>query len=771
MFATDAKVYRFGSVARLLGGLMLLGATAVASSAVAQDRNTPGKSIGTVTTHGNLIILTLNQDALGKPHLFDLARRTLRFTPEGSRYRVETLPEAWDSDFGNELKDPHATLSKITFPFSGQKWDEFSVGVTGSITFGAPPAPSVRGRGGAPFNREGGLAVERYALLQRVGSTFINATPAISVFFKPRMSGTRYLKELSDRAVVTWTLTEPYAGIQDWTWKPTVNRFQAVLHSDGVIDLTYDEVSARDGIVGIFPKVQGGEEKPLATLTGEAQASPQQIKSIKLSAVDGIYLKAQIEAGAPIPTPEDTSATTPVYRLCLSAMKTTEPCANNTPGATVWTVQRMRAFRQRPAAAGRGSRYIGFGNGLSPDVTVEGSTITLKGTLPAGVRAGSQLYVSASAESAGGESGSSAQATHIPAQAVLLEGIGSPEMDLATVKKQDGPFPVIYESFYYPESPRPNDLTCSVIKALGDKFDLIAYYSDFRIDNPEAGTPSTGPLGGGPNGGAVTGINATQRNLAGYCSQGRFQWQFVQPVYMGANQMDEYPPDGITDNNRHNIVAYAHQLAERTFNGKIPRYDYAMSQIGHEMGHRWSAFVSAKINGELIPLGPTHWATGLQAPAAFPYQRPTEASAMGGGVWQDNFDGTFTQLDDDYYVPATGWSYLDLYLMGLVAPTEVPDFFLLRNLQPQGRDANGHMIYKAERTKVTINDVIAAEGPREPDVDHAQKHFNTGMVIVLEHGHKPPPELIKNVEGIRDRWIDYWTTTTGHRSDMTAEPR
>ena len=29
---------------------------------------------------------------------------------------------------------------------------------------------------------------------------------------------------------------------------------------------------------------------------------------------------------------------------------------------------------------------------------------------------------------------------------------------------------------------------------------------------------------------------------------------------------------------------------------------------------------------------------------------------MGGGVWQDNFDDTFTQLDD-YYVPATGRSY------------------------------------------------------------------------------------------------------------------
>src|SRR5215469_12080533 len=314
MRANYGKASRFGDAVRLMSGLLLLGAMVAGSSAVAQERNTPGKSIGTVTTHGDLIILTLNEDALGKPHLFDLSHRTLRFTPDGSRYRVETMPEAWDKDFGDELKDPHAKLSKITFPFSGQKWDELSVGVTGSITFGAPAAPSGRGgRGGAFPNRGGGLSVERYALLQRVGSTFINGTPAISVFFKPRMQGTRYLKELSDRAVVTWTLTEPYAGIQDWTWKPTINRFQAVLHSDGVIDLTYDEVSARDGIVGIFPKVEGGEDKALATLTSEAQASsPQQIKSIKLSALEGIYLQAQIEAGAPIPTAEDQSSASPV---------------------------------------------------------------------------------------------------------------------------------------------------------------------------------------------------------------------------------------------------------------------------------------------------------------------------------------------------------------------------------------------------------------------------------------------------------------------------
>ena len=315
------------------------------------------------------------------------------------------------------------------------------------------------------------------------------------------------------------------------------------------------------------------------------------------------------------------------------------------------------------------------------------------------------------------------------------------------------------------------DLTCSVINALGDKFDMLAYYSDFRIDNPEAGTSSSGPLGGGPAGGAVTGIGANQRNLESYCSQGRFQWQFIQPVYVGSNQMQERPPAGTTDTNTHNIAAYDHQLGERSPDGRMPPYDYAMSQIGHEMGHRWGAFVSAKVNGETIQLGPTHWARGLQAPVAFPYQRPTEASAMGGGVWQDNYDGTFTQLDDDYYVPATGWSYLDLYLMGLIAPSEVPDFFILRNLVPAGRDANGHPIFKADRTKVTIQDVIAVEGPRLPDVDHSQKKFNTGMVVVVEHGTKPSKELIDQTNAIRLRWIDYWETTTGHRSSMTATPR
>ena len=96
---------------------------------------------------------------------------------------------------------------------------------------------------------------------------------------------------------------------------------------------------------------------------------------------------------------------------------------------------------------------------------------------------------------------------------------------------------------------------------------------------------------------------------------------------------------------------------------------------------------------------------------------------------------------------------------------------LLKNLAPAGKDANGHAIFKAERTKVTIQDVIAAEGPRSPDVEHSQRKFNTGIVVLVEHGKAPSRELLERGKGIRKQWTCFWETTTGHRSSMTTNPR
>lgn len=745
----------------LLALLLLCSATGHAQYGQEQ-----GHSIGSIHVQGKLIVLTLDEGALGKNNLFNLNHRTLRIMPDGAKYRVENLPEQWDPKFGTEMKGSQATLKNFPFPFSGKSWNSFSVGMTGSITFGEPTNDGDAGAEGAGRGRDGGISVDRFAELRNAGPALINAMPAISVFFKPRLSGIRYFKELDDRAVITWSLTEPVGGVQDMTWTPTVNRFQAVLQKDGTIELSYDQIAAKDAIVGVYPIITGGEEREIAAISVEdshSGASALEIKQLKLTAVGGVFLKATIETRGQVLAASDPQMPGVSYRICLSKTKLGEDCTQEAHADIVWTIFGRRGRRNQ----GGDAHYRAFGTGVAPKVNVDGNTLSIQGTLPEGYKAGDQVFVYAAVQTPGIPP---ATVDRIRPHAVKLAGLESPAVSLSSLTKKDGPFPVVYEAFHYLKPPRAVDLTCTVIKALGDQFDMLAYYSDFRIDNPEAGTSSDGPLGGGPAGGEVTGIGVKQENLAGYCTKGRFQWQYIQPVYVGANQMQEYPPTGITETDPREVTAYTHQLAERTSNGKIPPYDYAMSQIGHEMGHRWSAFVSAKVNGELIDLGPTHWAIGLQARVPFPYQRPTEASAMGGGIWQDNYDGTYTQLDDNYFVPATGYSYLDLYLMGFISPNEVPDFFILRNMALVGHDSNGHSIYKADRTKVTIQDVISNEGPRLPDVDHAQKDFNTGMVVVVEHGHTPSQELIDRTNGIRERWMDYWTTTTGHRSTLTTNP-
>jgi len=735
------------------------------TAARAQGFGETGKPIGKVSVVGNLILMELDEGALGQQHLFDLGQRTLRFTPGKTGYRIENLPLRWDADFGTKLSSPQVTLQNFAFPFSGKTWNSFSVGVTGSIRFGDAPSGNGPGAGFGPRVDQGGVSIARFDPLSEGAANLANTVPAICVFFKPRMSGDRYVKELADRVVVTWDITEPYGNIQDFTWTKTVNRFQAVLQKDGTIEMSYKELAAKDAIIGVYPLVSGGVEKPVATLPGKKNsgvAAHLDIQNLKLSVVDGLFLKVTFETAGPVLPEGDAGVSGIAYRVYFSSHKAPSGSSEAAKAEAAWEV---RGFAPRRPGNGAASRYVAFGPGVSRGAKTSGNTISIQGILPPALHGVTQIVVSADSSA----SGSDAPVAQIAAQPVTLNGIRNPEVHLSSVKPQDGPFSLVYEAFHYYALPNAADLTCTVIKGLGDKFDFLAYYSDFRVDNQEAGTPSDGPLGA--VGGAVTGIGAPQHGLDSYCTPGRFQWQFIQPVYVGSLQMQERPPADAPVGDSHDITFYQQQLTEISQDSKMPPYMYAISQIAHEMGHRWAAFVSAKVGDETIPLGPTHWARGLQARVPFPYVRPTEASIMGGGVWLDNFDGTYTQLDDDYYVPATGWSYLDLYLMGLISPAEVPDFFILRNLVPAGKDANGRSIFKADRTKVTIQEVIAAEGERSPGVDKSQRQFNTGMVIVVQHGAKPSSELIERTEAIRKLWIDYFSITTGRRASMTANPQ
>ncbi len=394
---------------------------AISSVAVAQRE--PGHPIGKVTVIGNLIHLELDTGVVSPEHLFDLDHRTLRFTPTRSGYRIENIPLRWDADFGPKLEGTSDTLRSFTFPFSGKEWSTLNIAI-GAITFGAmqnsvarPGGPPVGNRTGAGGSMRNGFQMDRYASLETVGETFINMIPGIAAFVKSGLNGPHYAKELSDRVVVTWTLSEGSGGIQAFTWTPTVNRIQATLYKSGVIELSYNDVSARDAVVGVFPMVTGGVEKPLATISAPTDttiAPNLDVRRITLAAIDGLFLKATIETrGAVLPN-GDPSIDGVTYRVAFDRSKRANAALDK--AAVVWTVRGIASRR-----AGGAARYIVSGDGVAPDVTVRGNTISISGILPHALSGAAHIYVSADVA----EGSPSSIVDRVPARSVALTGIRS----------------------------------------------------------------------------------------------------------------------------------------------------------------------------------------------------------------------------------------------------------------------------------------------------------------------------------------------------------
>ena len=167
-----------------------------------------------------------------------------------------------------------------------------------------------------------------------------------------------------------------------------------------------------------------------------------------------------------------------------------------------------------------------------------------------------------------------------------------------------------------------------------------------------------------------------------------------------------------------------------------------------------------------VESGVGHWALELHAPAPFPWHGVENGSVMGGAFWRENPDGTFAPTSG-WSTRAGGFSWLDLYLMGLATPEEVPDMFILRNIQQLTSDREGP--YAGEKEIITIEQIIAAIGPRTPPSEEARKVFNIGFVYFLLPGENPDPELLRAHANYRDRALDHWRHITGGRGRLTTD--
>jgi uncharacterized repeat protein (TIGR01451 family) len=185
------------------------------------------------------------------------------------------------------------------------------------------------------------------------------------------------------------------------------------------------------------------------------------------------------------------------------------------------------------------------------------------------------------------------------------------------------------------------------------------------------------------------------------------------------------------------------------------RFDDVLRTFSHEFLHQWASSshllaADGSLSDELLGKDGAHWSFLLDSGASVEY----------GNQWQDNGDGSFTSVAGRQF-----YSPLDLYLMGLYRKQEVPAFFLIRNdgIDKTRLPENGVTI-SGTRREVGIDDVIAADGPRVPDADKAQKEFRLGFVLLSRAGAEPTDAQLAAVAAIRKAIETRLAVMTGGRA-------
>ncbi len=192
--------------------------------------------------------------------------------------------------------------------------------------------------------------------------------------------------------------------------------------------------------------------------------------------------------------------------------------------------------------------------------------------------------------------------------------------------------------------------------------------------------------------------------------------------------------------------------------------NYVYPVMGQEFSHRWLAqmkFMRAdgSISSASLGRDAAHWSTLLQA----------EGSVQDGNKWQDNGDGTFTNLEN-----MTGYSPLDLYGMGLFGREEVPDFFLIEDATYRNNNITGltelpvGARVRGTRTNITMDDIVAANGARRPAAGEAQTAFRMAVILVTRPGEtaEDVADQLEDIETFRTTWEAKYSEWTFARSTM-----
>ena len=158
-------------------------------------------------------------------------------------------------------------------------------------------------------------------------------------------------------------------------------------------------------------------------------------------------------------------------------------------------------------------------------------------------------------------------------------------------------------------------------------------------------------------------------------------------------------------------------------------FDGASTGFIHETGHQWVSFLK---NASLTS-GTPHWSTSTMASGVMGHSIPGSGAggSFGCGLTPEGTGLRTKALPNDR---VQTYNPLDLYLMGLVAVDEVPDQWVVTdsNFGTNWQTLCDGRLLTTGLERLTINDVIAVNGPRSPAFANSQRTFRMATIVVSD---------------------------------------
>jgi hypothetical protein len=159
-------------------------------------------------------------------------------------------------------------------------------------------------------------------------------------------------------------------------------------------------------------------------------------------------------------------------------------------------------------------------------------------------------------------------------------------------------------------------------------------------------------------------------------------------------------------------------------------FDAGQEAHSHEIGHQWINFLAL----QKLATGTPHWPLSSLANGLMGFSIPGSGA---GGDYSCRLSAVPTGIQLTPFTGARTFTDLDLYLMGLKPASAVADHYVWNNAQ-QGMTQNclGVVAYSLF-SKVTVNDVIASAGQRNPAYPNAQRDFKLAVILLTESKASP----------------------------------